>query len=508
MNKNLSTSIFSLVVLLSSTNFVFAAETNDVSDAVQDSANDQILEQAEKQAEEQKKPSTIESLKTLVDDGQFAKAYAQGQDMLFDYEGEPEFDLLYGTAASEVGENKEALFIFERLAQAEPNNLRYQVELGRVNYQLGEKDKAKSIFENVLVSEQELPKNVEARIMAYLNAIAAGSEFGDPAKAETLKAFVGIAIGNDSNANGSSDVNTIARYFGFEGVGGEPVEFPNPDVESSTYLAHQIAVAYVKPLSERTAIDFKIYGANHNNSNDDAVDNGSAFFEVGNRWRFEKGLAYFSLRATGVKQNHNDLYDAKTFGADWTQAVDWQFADSLDLGFSTGTIRYTTDSSKDIDVTTFSAGITKQIDKFIHAGGIQYGMDEAQGSQDFIDPVDGDKIEDLPSDHYSRDYYGLNYSLSYLYDAKTIVHGGLIYQKSSYDEEDRDYIEVDIVGTTLVGEFTKRDGDMKAVVVGVRHNWNKNLQFRGSITAMDVTSKIQFYEYSRNKVEVGAGYQL
>lgn len=528
MNKSLLalTSAFSLALVLAGANSVFAADSNNGNEVVpntaeqksqvvengdaKEKANDEILKEAEKQAEKEKsqKPTSMQSLKSLVDNGEFEKAYAQGQEMLFDYEGEPEFDLLYGTAAVEMGENKEALFIFERLVESDPSNLRYQLELGRVHYQKGDKEQAKSIFENVLVSGQELPDNVEARIMAYLNAISAGSDFGDPAKAETLKAFIGIAIGNDSNANGASDVNTIARYFGFEGVGGEPVQFPNPDVESSTYLAHQVAVAYVKPLNERTAIDFKIYGANLNNSNDKAVDNGSAFFEMGNRWRFDKGLAYFSLRATGVKQNHNDLYDAKTFGANWTQPVEWQFADSLDLGFSTGTVRYTSDSSKDLNTTNFDVGITKQVDKFIHAGGIQYGIDDAQGSQDFIDPVDGDKIENLPSDQYSRNYYGLSYSLSYLYDSKTTFNGGLLYQKSSYEEEDHDYVEVDIVSGKLVGEFTKRDGDMKALVLGARHNWNKNLQFRGSITVMDVTSKIKFYEYSRNKIEVGAGYQL
>jgi hypothetical protein len=37
--------------------------------------------------------------------------------MLFDFEGEPEFDLLYGTAALGVGENTEAIIIFERLVQ-------------------------------------------------------------------------------------------------------------------------------------------------------------------------------------------------------------------------------------------------------------------------------------------------------------------------------------------------------------------------------------------------------
>jgi len=505
MNKStLKVSILlALVALIFSTQNIFAAESD-----LETNETDKILEKAEKKAKAESKPSTIDELKELVDDGSFEKAYAKGQEMLFDFEGEPEFDLLYGTAAIEVGQNQEAAFIFERLTQADPTNVRYQLELGRVKYQMGEKEKAKAIFEQVLVSEQELPENVEARIMAYLNAISAGSEFGNPAKAESFKAFVGIAAGSDSNANGSSDIDTVARFTSFQGSGGASIAFPNPDEESTSYLAHQIALAYVKPLSERAALDFKVYGANQNNSNDDATESGLAFFEMGNRWRFEKGLAYFAIRATGVKLDHEDVNDSMQLSANWTQPVSWKFADSLDLGLSLGTVRYTQDDTKDINTTALNAGVTKQKDQFIHAVGLMYGADDAQGKKDFTD-VDSTFYPDLPTDYYSRTYYGLNYSLSYLYNSKTVFHGGLLYQVSSYDEKDRDYTNLvpDGSGGT-VAEFAKRDGNLTALVFGTRYNWNKNLQFKASATMMDVTSDLDFYEYSRNKFEVGAGYQL
>jgi len=159
MNKALLTltNAFLITFAHTSTNYVLAAKeaAQDVSVADSNSeisASDKILEKAEKKADiDELKTSPLEMLKVLVDSGKFEKAYAQGQEMLFDYEGEPDFDLLYGTSAIEIGENKEAVFIFERLTESDTTNIRYKLELGRVYYQSGEKEKAKSIFENVLV---------------------------------------------------------------------------------------------------------------------------------------------------------------------------------------------------------------------------------------------------------------------------------------------------------------------------------------------------------------------
>jgi len=138
-------------------------------------------------------PSGIESLRALVDEASYKEAYAQSQEMLFDFEGEPEFDLLYGTAALGVGESTESILIFERLVASDPTNLRYQLDLGRSYYQAGQKEKAKSTFESILVSDQEVPENIEVQALSYLDAIAVGSKFGNPEKAETLKGFIGLA---------------------------------------------------------------------------------------------------------------------------------------------------------------------------------------------------------------------------------------------------------------------------------------------------------------------------
>lgn len=447
--------------------------------------------------------ASLEGLKALIDGGDYEEAYAQGQDMLFDFEGEREFDLLYGTAANEVGESKEAVFIFERLVEQDPNDLLARLELGKAYYQTGEKEKAQFEFERVLASDQALPDNVEANIAAYLSAIASGSEFGNPAKAEKLKAFIGIAAGHDSNANVASDAKVINAYInGFV--------FPTAnatEAESTTYLEHQLAAAYVKPFNDRTALDMKVFISERKNGSDlSYLDTGNVFFELGNRWRFEKGVANFSLRYSGVTLGDDDLYDFSQFIASWQQPTDWEYADSLSVSFNTGAIRYTADanSSRDINPSSLSLGLNRQIEQFVHAVNLTYGMDDAQGSDEFQEDRNKDGTLEtyiITADQYSRNYYGIGYSLNYLYDDKTTYFGVINYQTSSYKEEDHDFFNDQ-------GEWTKRDGDLSSISIGTRYNWNKSLQFRASATMLDVTSKISLYEYSRNTIEVGVGYQL
>ena len=87
------------------------------------------------------------------------------------------------------------------------------------------------------------------------------------------------------------------------------------------------------------------------------------------------------------------------------------------------------------------------------------------------------------------------------YDEYLTIFGGLNYQSSSYDEVDHNFFN-------SKGEWSKRDGDLTALSLGASHSLNKSIKFRALFTMLDVTSKIDLYEYSRNKLELGAGYQL
>jgi len=448
---------------------------------------------------------SLDSFKRLVDDEQYDKAYAQGQEMLFNHEGDPDFDLLYATTAIETKQNSEAIFILNRLLEDDPDNARYQLELARAYYQSGQREKAKGLFESVLASDAKLPENVENKILIYLAAVESGDGFDEPVKSATLNGFVGLAAGYDSNANAASDAETITQYFQ-----GNAFTGPNLSEEEGTaYISHQVAGSYIKPLSERTALDLRVFFSKRKNKSElSDLDNGAAFFEIGNPWRFEKGIARFSLRYTGVTFGDDDLYDLISFNTSWVQPVDWKFADSLNLGFLTGALRYSDElnESRDINSTNISAGISKQQNKFIHGANLIAIQDKAQGVNPFpfiINNPDGttDTFTDVPADHYSRNAIGLAYSLRYLYDSKTVFYGSLSYLNSKYKANDPNYF-------IAADEFAKRDGDQIIFALGSQYSLSKSLQLKANLSIEEITSDLPVYEYSRNKVEVGASYQL
>jgi hypothetical protein len=57
----------------------------------------------------------VSSLNELVTQNRYEEAYVRSRQMLGEYEGDPEFDFLYGLAALETNRPSEAVFAFERI---------------------------------------------------------------------------------------------------------------------------------------------------------------------------------------------------------------------------------------------------------------------------------------------------------------------------------------------------------------------------------------------------------
>ncbi|WLD59413.1 hypothetical protein NFC81_06445 [Salinispirillum sp. LH 10-3-1] len=67
-------------------------------------------------------PASVQSLVDLVNQQRWPEAYAEGERLRSEFEGEPLFDLYYGRAAFAVGEIDKGLFAFERVNLVEPRN--------------------------------------------------------------------------------------------------------------------------------------------------------------------------------------------------------------------------------------------------------------------------------------------------------------------------------------------------------------------------------------------------
>lgn len=118
--------------------------------------------------------------------------------------GDPDYDLLLGSAANNIGKYSEAVFALERALAVQPDNARARAEIARSYFYLGERPTAKSEFESV--SRQNVPPEVLATIRKYLDAITRV----ESAERTTIAGYAEMTFGWDSNINAATSGNQIA----------------------------------------------------------------------------------------------------------------------------------------------------------------------------------------------------------------------------------------------------------------------------------------------------------
>lgn len=148
----------------------------------------------------------IDQARELIDQNRPGDAYNLLLPELEQRAGTPEYDLLFGLAAMESGRPTMAVFAFERVLAAEPDNSRARLELARAYYEMGENEAAREEFTHA--RGQQVPQSVQQTIEEYLTAIdtrirRAGSQ-------NRLNAYLQASAGYDSNVNSATDSSTVA----------------------------------------------------------------------------------------------------------------------------------------------------------------------------------------------------------------------------------------------------------------------------------------------------------
>ena len=157
----------------------------------------------------------LDQARALIDSGRGAEAYPMLAREEPARRGEPAFDLLFGVAAFEAGENTRALFALERVLAVEPGNARARAEIARVHLAIGDTETARQEFENV--RKQGVPPEVSRTIEKYLEAVARLEDGNKP----SLKGYVEGTLGYDNNINSSMSGSSQA----IPALGGITVQF-------------------------------------------------------------------------------------------------------------------------------------------------------------------------------------------------------------------------------------------------------------------------------------------
>lgn len=140
----------------------------------------------------------------LIKVGKAADAYALLEPEQSRRAGDPDYDYLLGIAALDSGRPTEAIFALERVLAVKPKHLQARAEIARAYLASGEKAAAKQEFE--AVQSQNPPKEVNATIQRFLDAI----NQGQGGKSALLNGYLEASIGNDSNVNSATGSNQVA----------------------------------------------------------------------------------------------------------------------------------------------------------------------------------------------------------------------------------------------------------------------------------------------------------
>jgi outer membrane protein len=159
---------------------------------------------AKRQAEANARLKLLQDADKLIKAGKPADAYAFLEPEQSRRAGDPDYDYLLGIAALDSGRPTEAIFALERVLAVRPRHLQARAEIARAYLATGEKAAAKQEFE--AVQSQNPPKEVNATIQRYLDAI----NQGQGGKSTLLNGYLEASIGNDSNVNSATSSNEIA----------------------------------------------------------------------------------------------------------------------------------------------------------------------------------------------------------------------------------------------------------------------------------------------------------
>jgi len=137
----------------------------------------------------------VDDIKSLLDKGNAAEAYQYGKSHP-DELGNPTFDFYFGIAAIDGGHAGEGVLALERYTLNYPDNLNARLELARGYFVMGDDQRARQEF--YAVRETNPPEAVKANIDRFLSAM---SERESNYRL-SLNAFIDVASGLDTNANG------------------------------------------------------------------------------------------------------------------------------------------------------------------------------------------------------------------------------------------------------------------------------------------------------------------
>ena len=422
-------------------------------------------------------PPPIQELNALVEAGRYDEAYALASSNLEAWEGDTDFDFVYGIAAIESGYANESVYAFERVANTAERNVtrqRARLELARAHLLTNNLAASETLFNEVLATNP--PENVRNNIQAFLALI-------DERKNNRESSFafsIAPTYGHDDNVNSATSNGLIdTPLIGEIELDADGLKTPDNFADLTLNLS------YKKPLSRDRTLDVAVIANRHDNRSTDLFDIDYVLGDLSYGYGNETHRFRHSLQLQKVYLDRESFLETYRLNNSWQRAGSNGWYQGLALALSTTRNVNTTASPnndlKDTDQMLLSGSLTKLGPSFTNTLTLFYADDSALHA--------GGK-------HNGRQYYGIAHSVLWRLSNTHTPYARLSLQNTEYDSEHPVFFN-DI-----------REDDNLSATVGWTWQYSHRFSVNGEMSYNDASSNIPLFEYTRFKYQLGVQFQL
>lgn len=384
--------------------------------------------------------------------------------------GDKDFDLLFGIAALDVGQNTRAIFALERVLAVDPNNTRARAEIGRAYLLLGETQAAKGEFQNA--KKMGVPPEVEQTIDRFLSAVDRVENAGKT----VVRGYVEGTIGYDTNVNAGPARGGIAvPAFGNAIFTLDPSSRATED----WFASIGGGVSFSVPVDSQLAIVGGASGSQRWNDHVSTMNLLNVDANLGASYTDGKDVYSLALQANTIAVDNNGYRDAAGYSAQWQHNIDARNQVSAYLQYSN--LSYDDQSLRNVN-------------RWVE--GASYAHAWRDGLIGFASAyLLSENNRDPSASYVGLSGYGVRLGGQYRLDEKTQFFGGMAYEMRGGKGTDPTFL-------------TKRNDDQWILTLGSSYQLQKNLKLTGQYAYIDQRSSIEINTYDRNILSATVRYDF
>ncbi|HTJ97882.1 MAG TPA: surface lipoprotein assembly modifier [Rhodocyclaceae bacterium] len=407
----------------------------------------------------------------LMQAGNAKAAYALLEPQEEKRAGDKDFDLLFGLAALDVGQNTRAIFALERVLALDPQNARARAEIARAYLAVGEAQAAKTEFE--AVKKQGVPPEVEQTIDRFLSAVERIENEGKT----SFRGYVEATIGYDTNVNAAPARTEVA----VPAFGNLPFTLTSSSrATKDSFQSIGGGFNFTVPVNRELAIVGGVSGAQRWNDTVSAVDLLNADGNVGAVYTLGKDVYSLSAQFSTLVLENDRYREAAGLSGQWQHNIDARNQVSVFVQYSD--LKYIQQSVRDAERWVVGTSYAHAWRDGLIGYGSFYALKEKVRHPELVPDL-------------GLDGYGVRLGGQMRWNDDTVL-----FANASY--EDRRY------GGTDPAFLVTRNDQQLNLNVGATYQLKKNWKLTGQYSYTDQRSNIDINAYDRDVISATVRYDF